>query len=66
MERSNVEWEKGRPIVKYRDTLNAVICAKTAELIEMPLVCGLGWAQRIVLDGGPDPPWDTLQSPVRK
>jgi len=36
---------------------------KTAELIEMPLVCGLTWAQGIVLDGGPDPPWDTLQSP---
>jgi len=22
------------------------------------LGCGLGWAQGIVLDGGPDPPWE--------
>jgi len=44
---------KGRLIVKYRDT--AVICAKTAEPIEIP--SGL-WAQKgcrnHVLDGGPE------------
>ena len=43
---------KGAPIVKYRDT--AVICAKTAEPIEMPF--GL-WAwmghRNHVLDGCP-------------
>jgi len=42
------------PIVKYRDT--AVICAKTAEAIEMPF--GLwAWigARNHVLDNGPDP-----------
>ena len=57
MRRGNFEGEKGRPIVNYRDT--AVICAKTAEPIEMPF----GFWARIgprdhVLDGGPDPPWE--------
>ena len=47
---------KGRPIVKYKDT--AVICSKTAEVIEMPF----GLSARIglgnhALDEGPDPPW---------
>jgi len=55
MRRGNFEGEKGRPIVNYRDT--AVVCAKTAEPIEMPF--GL-WARMgprdHVLDGGPDPP----------
>ena len=50
--RGNFEWGKGRPIVKYRDTLRPR--AKTAKLIEMPF--GL-WAQigrrNLVLDGGP-------------
>jgi len=44
---------KGRPIVKYRDTV--VNCAKTAKLIVMPF--GL-WAwighRNHVLDGGPE------------
>jgi len=48
---------KGHPIVKYRDT--AVICAKTAELIEMPFGfwARMGQSNR-VLDGGPYPPWE--------
>jgi len=54
--RGNFEGKKGFPIVKYRDI--AVICAKTAEPIEMPF--GL-WARigprNHVLHGGPDPPW---------
>jgi len=45
----------GCPIVKYRDTLHAVISAKTPEPIEMPF--GL-WARmglrNHVLDGSPD------------
>jgi len=48
----------GRPIVKYKDNLRC-ICAKTAELIEMPFEF---WAQmgplNHVLDGGSDPPWE--------
>ena len=55
MGRGNFQCGKGRPIVKYRDTV--AICAKTAELIEMPF--GF-WAwmgpRNHVLDGGPDPP----------
>ena len=46
---------RGERGVKYRDT--AVICAKTAEAIEMPFRL---WARisarNHVLDGGPDPP----------
>jgi len=46
--------ENGRPIVKYKDTLYTVVCAKTAEPIGMPF--GL-WARigrrNHVLDGGP-------------
>ena len=48
---------KGRDIVKYRDTV--VICAKTAEPIEM--LFGL-WAwmdpRNHKLDGGPDLQWE--------
>jgi len=51
--RGNFEVGKGRRIVKYRDTV--VICAKTAEAIEMPFVL---WARmdrrNHVLDGGPE------------
>jgi len=47
---------KGRPFMKY--THSAVICAKTAEPIEMPFRL---WAQNgrrnHVLHGGPDPAW---------
>ena len=50
--RGNFEGRNGRPVVKYMDT--AVICAKTAEPIEMPF--GL-WTQmgprNHVLDGSP-------------
>jgi len=52
MGRGNFEGGKGRPIVKYRET--AIICAKTAKLIQMPF--GLwAWMSRRnhVLDGGP-------------
>jgi len=44
MGRRNFEGGKAHPIAKYRDTLrrSAVICAKTAEPIEMPF--GL-WAR---------------------
>jgi len=49
----NFEGQKGRPIVTYRDT--AVVCAKTAERIEMPVE--FFWARmgrrNHVLDGGP-------------
>jgi len=52
MRRGNFEGGKGRPIVKYRDTLRS--CAKTAKQIEMPF--GL-WAtmgcRNHVLDKGP-------------
>ena len=34
---------KGRPIVKYRDTLRSSVHANTVEPIEMPLGCGLEW-----------------------
>ena len=53
MGRGNFEGRKGRPIVKYRGHY-VVICAKTAEPIEMPF--GL-WAwinpRNHLLDGGP-------------
>jgi len=47
-EGATLKVEKGRPIVKYRDT--AVICAKTAEPISSRcrLDCGLGWAVGIM------------------
>ena len=49
MGRGNFEGGKGRPIVKC----SAVICAKTAEPIEMPLGLCAGWAVGIMLHGGP-------------
>ena len=42
--RGNFEGEKGRPIVKYRHS--AVVCAKTAESIDLPF--GL-WTQRLLI-----------------
>ena len=56
MGRGNFEGAKGRPIVKYRDILAAVVCAKMAEAIEMPfgLSARMGPRNRAV-DGGPDP-----------
>jgi len=55
MGRGNFEG-KGRPIVKYGDT--AIICAKTAEPIDMPfrLRAQVG-TRNHVLDGYPDRPW---------
>jgi len=51
----------GVQIVKYRDT--AVMCAKTAEMIEMPF--GL-WARmgprNHALDGGPEVPRDVAMA----
>ena len=47
-------WEgaKGHPIVKYRDTLRSSV-QKWLNQSRCRLGCGLGWAQGIVLDGGP-------------
>jgi len=46
---------KGHPIVKYRDP--AVICAKTAEPIEMLFdLCASMGPRNNVLDGASDPP----------
>ena len=50
---------KGRPIVKYRDTLQS--CAKTAEAVVMPLDCGLGLAQGIMNLMGSRSPHDKRQ-----
>jgi len=46
--RRNFEGGKGRPIVKYRDTLSLVISAETDEPIQMPFGLWLGWAQGIM------------------
>jgi len=48
-------WEgaKGHPIVKYRDTLRSSV-QKWLNQSRCRLGCGLGWAQGIVLDGGPE------------
>jgi len=53
MGRGNFEGGIGRPIVKYGDT--AVVCAKTAEPIEMPfgLWARMGRRNR-VLDKSPE------------
>ena len=46
--------ENGRPIVKYKDTLYTVVCAKTAEPIGMPFgLWGRMGRRNHVLDGGP-------------
>jgi len=51
--RDNFDGEKGRLIVKYRVT-NVVICAKTAEPIEMPFGLWVRMGRRnYVLGGGP-------------
>jgi len=53
MGRDNFDGEKGRLIVKYRVT-NVVICAKTAEPIEMPFGLWVRMGRRnYVLGGGP-------------
>jgi len=44
---------KGRTIVKYRDTLRSSV-HKWLNRSRCSLGCGLGWAQGIVLDGGPE------------
>jgi len=41
---------KGRPIVKYRDTLQLSV-QKWLKRLRCHLGCGLGWAQGILLDG---------------
>ena len=46
--------EKRRPVVKYRDTLRWAV-QKRLNRSRCRLGCGLGLAQGIVLDGGPDP-----------
>jgi len=47
----------GRTNVKYRDTLQSSV-QKRLNRLACPLGFGLTWAQGIVLDGGPDPPWE--------
>jgi len=47
----------GRPIVTYRGTLRS-FGQKWLNRSTCCLGCGLGWAQGIVLDGSPDPPWE--------
>jgi len=52
----NFDGAKGRPIVKYGDT--DVVCAKTAEPIEMPFGLWVWMGRRNrVLDEDPDPSW---------
>jgi len=46
-----------RPIVRYMNTLRSSV-QKRLNWWRCHLDCGLGWVQGIVLDGGPDPPWD--------
>jgi len=46
--------EKWRCIVKYRYTLQSFV-QKRLNHLRGPLGCGLGWAQGIMLDGGPRP-----------
>jgi len=52
MGRGNFEGRKGRPIVKYRDSLWSSV-QKQVKRSRCHLGCGLGWAIGIVLDGGP-------------
>jgi len=47
MGRSNFEGGKGRPIVKYRDTLRWSV-QKQRNRSRCRLGCGLGWAQGIL------------------
>jgi len=50
---------KGRPVVKYRDTV--VICAKTVEPIEMPFrLCARRNLRNHDIRRGPDPPWEEV------
>ena len=49
------EGENGHPIIKYRDTLATVICAKTAEPIGMPFGLWSRMGRRNhVFYGGPE------------
>ena len=48
--KGQVLWGKGRPIVKYRNTLLSSV-QKRLNQSRCHLGCGLGWAQGIVLDG---------------
>jgi len=52
MGRGNFEGGKGRPIVKYRDSLQSSV-QKWPNRSRCRLGCGLRWAQGIVLYGGP-------------
>jgi len=47
MGRGNFEGGKGRPIVKYRDTLQSS-AQKWLNRLRFHLGCGLGWAQGIM------------------
>jgi len=53
MGRGNFEGEKGRSIVKYRDTLQSSV-QKRLNRLRRCLGYGLGWVQGIVLDGSPE------------
>jgi len=54
MERGNFEERKGRPIVRYRDTVQSPV-QKRWNRSRCRLDCGLGWAQGIMYYMGPDP-----------
>jgi len=47
MGRGNFEGGKGRPIVKYRDTLRSSV-QKPLNRLRCHLACRLGWAQEIM------------------
>jgi len=57
MGRVNFEGEEGRPIVKYRDTLQWAV-QKRLNCLRRCLGCSVGWTHGTicVLDGCPDPP----------
>jgi len=50
-------WSEWRPIVKYRDTVPSSV-QKQLNRSRCCLGYGFGWTQGIVIDGGPDPPWE--------
>ena len=56
MGRGNFEGGKVRPIVQYRDT--TVICANTAEMIQMPFRLWSWMGLRNRVRWGPDLPWE--------
>jgi len=53
MGRGNFEGGRRQPILKYRDTLRWAV-QKQLNQSRCYLSCGLGWAQGIILDEGPD------------